>query len=80
MTFQKYNCVIDYQNPIIDYSEKTSEKLFEKIHLFKPFGKAQWAYIYVCLTSKSIQKREFQRELNCQFLSKQLLTKHLQIY
>jgi len=35
--------------------------------------------VCVCVTSKSKKKKRLFRELNCQILSKQLLTKLLQI-
>jgi len=76
----KYNFVIDYQKPVIDYQWKFSEKkLFEKTHLFKPFWKGTKG-LYICVSDFKKQERDILRELHCQMLSQKLLGKHLQIY
>ena len=75
----KYNCVIDYQKPVIDYQWKNSNFFFEKPHLFKPFWKGTKG-LYMCVSDFKKKERDIPRELHCKMLSQQLLDKHLQIY
>jgi len=57
----KYNCVINYQKPVIDYQWKKFRKDFLKIRISSNhFEKARRAYMCVCLISKS--KREIFQE------------------
>jgi len=74
----KYNCVIDYHKPVIDYQRRNFRKSILKRHISSNhFEKARRVYIYVSYFEK--QERDILKELHCQMLSQQLLDKHLQI-